>query len=174
MAVGENVVLINAIHPPSTSFAQFGVRVTASSPPEQVPHWAFDAATDEYLDFYCTLNGYSGGNLAFTIKSMAATATTGGALISLSIRRINDDAVDVDTAFTYTTNAVEVRIPCASASGEFTYDTITLTSGAQMNSLANNEDFILRMRRRGTDNTATTGDDMSGDFQMVSIIGLEA
>lgn len=172
MASGQPVVLLNAISPPSTSFAAYTVRLGASSPPEQVPCWAFDAAADEYLDFYCTLTGYGGGGLTFTIKSMAATATTGGALIGLAIRRIQDDAEDVDVAQTYDYN--EVRVPVASASGEFTYDTITFTNGADMDNLANGEDFILRMRRRGSDNTATTGDDAAGDFQFVSWSCLES
>lgn len=172
MASGAPVVVMGQIVPPATSGAQFGVRTGGSTPAEQVPHWAFDAAADEYLDFYCTLEGYGGGGLTFTIKSMAATATTGGALIALAIRRIADDAEDVDTSQTYDYN--EVRIVCASASGEYTYDTITFTNGADMDSLVDGEDFILRMRRRGSDNTASTGDDQSGDWCMVSILGLES
>jgi hypothetical protein len=172
MASGSVVVIVHQIMPPATSFAAFGVRAGASSPAEQVPHWAFDAAADEYLDFYCTLEGYGGNGLTFSIKSMAATATTGGALIALAIRRIADDAEDIDTAQTYDYN--EVRIPCASASGEYSYDTITFTNGADMDNLAEGEDFILRMRRRGSDNTSTTGDDMAGDFQFIDLIGLES
>ena len=175
MASGAVVVQVNQIVPPATAFATFGTRAGASTPAEQVPFWAFDAAADEFLDFYCTLEGYAGGGLTFRLASMAATATTGGALIALAIRRIADDAEDVDVAQDYATTPGynEVRIPCASASGEFTYDTITFTNGADMDNLAEGEDFILRMRRRGTDNTASTGDDMAGDFQLVSLIGLE-
>ena len=171
MASGSVVVHIHQIVPPATAFATFGTRAGASTPAEQVPFWAFDAAADEFLDFYCTLEGYAGGGLTFRLGSMAATATTGGALLALAIRRIADDAEDLDTAHTYDYN--EVRIPCASASGELTYDTITFTNGADMDNLNEGEDFILRMRRRGTDNTASTGDDMAGDFQAFSVIGLE-
>lgn len=171
MASGQTVVLIHSIMPPATSGAAFTVRAGGSSPAEQVPVYAFDAATDEYLDFYCTLVGYAGGGLTFTIASMAATATTGGALVALAIRRIQDDAEDVDTAQTYDYN--EVRVPCASASGEYSYDTITFTNGADMDNLANGEDFILRMRRRGSDSTASTGDDMAGDLQILSCVGRE-
>ena len=172
MASGAVVVLVHSIMPPATSGAAFTVRVGGSSPAEQVPVYAFDAAADEYLDFYCTLVGYAGGGLTFTLTSMAATATTGGALVALAIRRIQDDAEDVDTAQTYDYN--EVRIPCASASGEYSYDTITFTNGADMDNLANGDDFILRLRRRGSDSTASTGDDMAGDWQVVSVRGLES
>ena len=112
-----------------------------------------------------------GGGLTFRLTSLAATATTGGALIALAIRRLADDAEDVDTAQTYDYN--EVRIPAPSASGELTYDTITFTNGADMDNLATGDDFILRMRRRGTDNTATTGDDMAGDLQVLALTGFE-
>jgi hypothetical protein len=171
MASGDLCVLVHTIMPPVTSAAAFGVRVGGSTPAEQVPYYAFDASADEYLDFYCTLRGYGGGGLTFHLTSMAATATTGGALVALAIRRLADDAEDVDTAQTYDYN--EVRIPCASVAGELTYDTITFTSGADMDNLVNNENFILRMRRRGTDNTPTTGDDLAGDWQFLDLIGLE-
>ena len=171
MASGQVCVLINSIMPPATSGAAFGARAGGSTPAEQVPYYAFDATADEYLDFYCTLTGYAGGGLTFRLTSMAATATTGGALMALAIRRLADDAEDVDVSQTYDYN--EVRIPCASASGELTYDTITFTNGADMDNLATGDDFILRLRRRGTDNTATTGDDMAGDLQLLGLIGLE-
>src|SRR5262245_16489436 len=117
--------------PPLTNFAAFVLRNGASTPVERIPVYAFDAAADEYLDYYCSLRGYGGGGLTFQITSMAATATTGGALVALAIRAIVDDADDLDTtAHTYDFN--EVRIPCASASGEVTYDTITFTNGADM------------------------------------------
>jgi hypothetical protein len=172
MSSGDVVVQVHTIMPPATSGAAFTTRTGGSSPAEQVPCYAFDAAADEYLDFYCSLVGYAGGGLTFTLKSMSATATTGGALIALAIRRVADDVEDVDTAHTYDYN--EVRVPVASVAGEFTYDTITFTNGVDMDSLATNEDFILRMRRRGSDNTAGTGDDMAGDLQVIGIIGRES
>jgi hypothetical protein len=167
MASGDVVMIVHQVQPPATSFAVLTMRAGGSAPSERVPVWAFDAASDEYLDFYCQLVGYGGGGLTFRITSMAATATTGGALIALAIRAIPDDADDLDVAHTYDYN--EVRIPAASASGELTYDTITFTNGVDMDNLATGQSFILRLRRRGTDNTATTGDDMAGDWQLLGI-----
>lgn len=172
MATGDQCVVINAISPPATVAALYGVRTGGSTPAEQVPYYGFDAAADWYLDFYCTLIGYGGGGLTFTGKWMAATATTGGVLWALAIRRIQDDTEDLDTAHTYDYN--EVRDVCASASGETSQFTITFTSGADMDNLANNEDFVLRLRRRGSDNTASTGDDMAGMAQLTSLIGTES
>jgi hypothetical protein len=158
--------------PPATAGATFGVRTGGSSPAEQVPYYAFDAATDQYLDFYCSLVKYAGGGLTFRIRSLADTATTGGALVALAIRRVADDVEDLDTAQTYDYN--EIRIPAPSAAGELTYDTITFTAGADMDTLANEEDFILRMRRRGSDNTASTGDDMAGFWLFLDLFCVES
>jgi hypothetical protein len=157
--------------PPGTVFAAYGVRVGGSTPAEQVPYYSFDAAADNYLDYYCRLVGYGGGGLTFSLTWMAATATTGGVLWALAIRRIGDDIEDLDVAQTYDYN--EIRDVCASASGELSYCTITFTSGADMDSLVNNETFILRVRRRGSDNTASTGDDMAGAAQLFDILGTE-
>ena len=127
MASGDLVVIVHHIMPPATAGARFGTRLGASTPAELVPYYAFDASADEYLDFFCVRHGYGGAGLTFRLTSMAATATTGGALIALAMRRIADDTEDVDVAHTYDYN--EVRIPCASAAGELTYDTITFTPG---------------------------------------------
>jgi hypothetical protein len=171
MASGDVVVQLHTIMPPAISGATFGVRTGGSTPAEQVPYYAFDAASDQYLDFYCSLEKYGGGGLTFRVRSLADTATTGGALVALAIRRVGDDIEDVDTAQTYDYN--EVRIPAPSAAGEYTYDTITFTNGADMDNLTNAEEFILRLRRRGSDNTAGTGDDMAGFWCWLSLIGLE-
>lgn len=171
MASGELVVLVEQVMPPTASFAAFGTRIGGSTPAEQVPHWAFDAGADEYVDFYCTLLGYGGGGLTFTLTWMAASATTGGVLWAIGIRRRQDDADDLDAAHTYDYN--EVRDACASAAGEESYMTITFTNGADMDSWANTEKAIVRVRRRGSDNTATTGDDMAGDAQLTGLIGKE-
>jgi hypothetical protein len=172
VASGDLCVIINAIQPPATAGATFGVRTGASSPAEQVPYYAFDAAADQYLDFYCTLVKYAGGGLTFTLAWMGATATTGGTLWALAIRRVADDAEDIDVAQTYDYN--EVRAVCANVSGEYDYATITFTHGADMDNLANNERFILRLRRRGSDNTAGTGDDMAGAAQFIDLLGVES
>jgi hypothetical protein len=167
MASGDVVVIVHEVLPPATTFAAFGTRAGGSTPAEQVPVWNFDAATDEYLDFYCRLQGYGGGGLTFTLAWMAASATSGVTRWSLALRRIQDDAEDLDTSQTYDFNDVDDT--AASASGEFSYFNITFTDGADMDSVANGEDFILRLRR----NASHANDTMSGDAQLVSIVGKE-
>lgn len=174
MASGDVVVLIHEVMPPATVFAVFGTRAGASTPAEQLPIWSFDAAADRYLDFYCSLQGYAGGGLTFTAPWMAATATTGGVLWALAIRRIADDAEDLDVSQTYDYN--EVRDVAASVSGEISTFTITfINNGTDMDNLVNGEWFILRLRRRGSDNTASTGDDMAGNAQLLAggLVGKE-
>lgn len=163
MASGDVVGIINEIVPPSTLFAVFGTRLGGSTPAELVPFWAFDAATAWYLDFYCTLQGYAGGGLTVVLKWMAASATTGDTLWRAAVRRVADDAEDVDTSQTYDYNSVTATT--ASATGEFAYDTITFTSGADMDSLVNTEDFVLRVGR----DAAAGGDTMAGNAQLVSV-----
>jgi hypothetical protein len=171
LASNDVVVVIHEIVPPSTAFAAYGVRTGGSTPAEQVPHWAFDAGTDEFLDFHCRLQGYGGAGLTFTMSYMAATAVTGGALIALGIRRRHSGANAISVAHTYV--FTEVRLVVPAASGQPGYGNIVLTSGANMDNLANGEDFILRMRRLGSNNVATTGDDLVGDFQLIGLVGKE-
>lgn len=169
MASGDVVVLVSEVIPPATLFGVFSTRAGGSTPAEQVPIWYFDAATAWYLDFYCFLKGYAGGGLTFTIPWMAATATTGVSRFGLAIRRIQDDAEDLDTSQTYDFN--EVDATTANVSGEVAYDTITFTSGADMDSLANGEAFILRFYR----NAAHANDTMAGNAQLLAsqLIGAE-
>jgi len=171
VASGDVVVSIYQIQPPLSNFAGLTVKAGSSSPTERVPVWAFDASIDEYLDFYCTLQGYGGGGLTFQISWMAATATTGGALLALAIRPRPENSDAITAAWTYDYN--EVRVVAPSTLAAWAYDTITFTNGTDMANLANGQDFILRLRRRGSDSTASTGDDMAGDLYVVGVVGLE-
>jgi hypothetical protein len=156
---------------PSTGFAAFQTRLGGSSPAEQIPYYSFDAATDTHVDFYCRLVGYGGGGLTFSLTWMTNGAITGGVLWAMAIRRVGDESEDVNTAQPYDYN--EIRDVCATVSGRLSYCTITFTNGVDMDGLLNNEFFILRLRRRGSDNTASTGDDMAGNAQLVDFVGFE-
>lgn len=161
MASGQVVGIINNIMPPATSGAQPTVRAGGSTPAENVPLWAFDASSIEYLDYYCTLKNYASGGLTVELKWAAASATTGSVVWGAAVRRAADDAEDLDTSHTYDfNNASAAAAP--SASGELSYDNVTFTDGADMDSLANNEAFVLRVRRDPTNGS----DDMAGDAQL--------
>jgi len=130
--------------------------------------WAYDAATVEYLDFLCVLQGYSGGGLTFTVVWSATSATTGNVIWSIGIRRVADDAEDIDTSQTYDYND-SAAAAAASASGEVSYDNITFTNGADMDSWADGEVAVVRLRRFASD----AGDTMTGDGELWALIGKE-
>jgi hypothetical protein len=167
MASGDSVVEVLEIMPPGTVYATLDARVGGSTPAESVTVWDFDASTIEYLDFLCRLRGYDGGGLTFTITWMASSATSGVCRWGIAIRALPDDAEDVDAAHTYDFNDVDATP--ASASGEVAYDTITFTNGADMDSWADGELAIVRVRR----NASHANDTMSGDAELLSISAIE-
>lgn len=129
---------------------------------------AFDAATDENLDFEGVLPAnYGGGGLTVRLVWLAATATSGNVVWNAQIERHQDDVDDLDADTLAAAQAVTAA--AASASGEPSYDNITFTNGAQMDSLAAGESFRLRITR-DADNGSDT---MSGDAQLLRVILLE-
>lgn len=154
-------VRILAAIPPATSYATPDSRAGGSTPAENWPVWDFDDTSIEYMDFRCRLEGYQGGGLTFTLPWSATSATSGAVVWGAAIRRIQDDAEDLDASHTYDFNNASADT-CASASGELSYPTITFTDGADMDSLADGEEFMLRIRRDPTDG----GDNMVGDAEL--------
>ncbi|WP_254509874.1 hypothetical protein [Anatilimnocola floriformis] len=146
--------------PPATLFATEDIRPGGSSPAESVIVWDFDAASIEYMDFLCVLEHYGGGGLTFSLPWSATSATSGAVRWGVAIRRMTDDAEDVDASKTYDFN--EVDDTAASASGELSYATITFTNGTDMDNLADGELAIVRVRRNGSH----ANDTMSGDAEL--------
>lgn len=167
MASGDQVVQIKSVMYPAANFAQLTVRAGGSTPAERLRVHAFDAATIEYLDFLCRLAGYAGGGLTFTLPWSAASATSGATRWGIAIRRVADDAEDVDGSHSYDYNDVDDT--AASASGEISVPTITFTDGADMDSWAEGEWAIVRVRR----NASHANDTMSGDAQLWDLVGAE-
>lgn len=162
MASGDVVGLIGRIVPPATSYATPDSRAGGSSPAESFPVWDFDDTTPEYLDFQCDLSPkYAGGGLTIVLPWSATSATTNAVVWRAAIRRIADDAEDVDTSHTYDYNQASADT-APSASGETSMPTITFTDGADMDSLAAGEPFVLRVGRLPTD----AGDTMTGDAEL--------
>jgi len=162
MASGNVVGLIYDVVPPATSYATPDTRAGGSSPAEAEAVWDFDDSAIEYLDFLCYLSpAYSGGGLTIVLPWKATSATSGAVVWGAAIRANPDDAEDIDAAHTYDYNTVTDT--CASASGETSYPTITFTSGADMDSLAAGETFILRIKRDATNGSDT----MTGDAELM-------
>ena len=162
MASGDIVGLIGRIIPPATSYATPDARAGGSSPAESFPVWDFDDTTAEYLDLYCVLSpSYAGGGLTIVLPWSATSATTNAVVWRAAIRRVEDDAEDVDASHTYDYNQASADT-APSASGEISLPTIAFTSGADMDSLAAGEPFVLRVGRLPTD----AGDTMTGDAEL--------
>jgi hypothetical protein len=159
MASGNIVGIIGDIVQPAATYATFDTRAGGSTPAEAVPVYDFDDTTEEYVDVYCRLEGYAGGGLTISWDWSATSATTGDVRWGAAIRRVADDAEDIDSAQTYDFN--EATDTTASASGERSRVTITFTDGADMDSLADGESFILRVRREPGD----AADGMTGDAE---------
>lgn len=151
--------------PPATTYATQDTITGASTPAEAVPVLDFDGTSDEFIDFYGVLPAaYAGGGLTLTIAWSSSAATTGDVVWGAAFRAIVDDAEDLDTtAFTYAYNFVTSTT--ASAIGEVQYADITFTDGADMDSLAVGEQFILRVKRDPDD----AADTMSGDGEIHGI-----
>lgn len=167
MASGDTLLTLDAQSstPPATAYATLDVRAGGSTPAESFVCLDFDDATDEHADWVnLTLpRNYGGGGLTVTLKWRSPSATTGDCVWNAAIRRIADDAEDVDSAHTYDYNAATGTT--ASAAGEEQYTDITFTDGADMDSLAVGESFVLRIRR-DADNGSDT---LSGDAELCGI-----
>ena len=163
MASGALVGAPMGIGFPSTLSATPTVLEGASTPKENFSLFDFDDATDEYIDIHGGLHGYDGGGITILLRYTAAAAS-GKVVWRAAFRRIADDADDLDTtAHTYVYNTVNPTV--AGTIGEVDFTTITFTNGADMDSLADGEEFVLRIGREATD---TTNDTLTGDARLKS------
>lgn len=168
MASGDPVLQIIGLRPPRATAAYPTQIAGGSSPAENVVVWSFVDAGIRYLDYLVALHGYDGGGLTIRIAHGTQSGTLANNVrIGAAIRRINDDAEDLDTAHTYDFN--DSTFVTASAREEWAYDSITFTDGADMDSLANNEYAILRIRRQPAD----AADTLAGTWHIGALSGTE-
>ena len=167
MASGDPVVQIREILPPASSAATIDTRPGGSSPAESIMVRDFPSGALTYLDFKCRLVNYGGGGLTFSLPWMASTANSGVTRWGVAIRRVADDAEDIDASHTYAFNDVDDT--AASVSGELSYPEVTFTDGADMDSWADGEEAIVRVWRNGTH----ANDNMSGDAELWGLFGKE-
>lgn len=129
------------------------------------PILAFDTTTAESVVFHEVLsNDYAAGDIVVDIDWVAASATTGGVTWGVEFERIADSGTDIDSdsfASQQTGNS-----DTNGTSGIVTRTSITL-SQAQADSVAAGDAFRLRLQRV----TGDGDDDMSGDAQVLRVIG---
>lgn len=164
MASGNTLFRFEAIAgvPPSSAFAAIGRRNN---------HFVynFDADTDESVDFTEVLSpDYAGGGITLTIYAMAATGTTGVARLQAQIERHDASGTDLD-ADSFAT-AISGSWSTPGTSGQVVTTTLAFTN-SEIDSLAVNEHFRLRITR---DANATSGtDSLTGDWQLLAVVGKE-
>jgi hypothetical protein len=160
VASGNVVGIIGDITQPTIAYATFDIRLGGSGPFEVLPLYDYDDTSPENLDFDCRLEGYGGGGLTISWDWSATTATTGDVRWGAAIRRIEEDVEDIDTTQIYDYNYATDTT--ASASGERSRVSIAFTNGADMDSLANGEAFIIRVIR----DAINAADTMVGDAEL--------
>lgn len=150
--------------PPATIYATFDIMVGTSTPVESIPVLDFDQTTVEYADFYCQMPRHYGAGGVTLQFVWSGGATTNNVAWAAAFRRVEDDLEDLDTTVqTYDYNTTADLAP-PSVIGEVSYDTLAFTNGADMDSVAAGEYFILRVRR-----PAAVGTQMAADASLHSI-----
>ena len=161
MASGDTLLILTPLHntPPATIYATLDTMTGASTPAESIPVLDFDDTTVEYADFYIVIPGHYAGTTGVTLTFVwSAAAAANNGIWAAAFRRVADDAEDLDTtAHTYVYNDTG-DITAPSAIGEVSYDDITFTDGADMDSVVADDYAILRVRRPAPSGTKITGD----------------
>ncbi len=158
MASGDTLCVFTPLHnePPGSNYATLDFRNVH-------PVLDFNAATDESAVFTSVLpRNYAGGGLTITLIWAATSATSGNVVWNGAIERMQDDVTDLDSDSFAAAQAVTAG--AASASGEPSYDAITFTDGASMDSLAVGEAFRLKITRDANNGSDT----MTGDAELLA------
>ena len=157
MASGQIFVMVAC--PPATAFALEDIYNGTSTGgvnggDESVPVWTFNAATSETMDFYGRLAGYGAGGLTLTGSWVCTTtATVNTANWRAAFRRVNADNEDLTLSQAYDFNLATDDQALIGRVSDFS---ITFTNGADMDSVANNDAFIMRFQRLATATGDTT------------------
>lgn len=147
--MADPIAVITLVRPPATAFATLGNIVGGSTPAENVPMYEFDPDTTEFLDFYGQLSSdYSGRGVTVAFKFSMQTdhdEATKEVRWEAAFRRITNDSENITASHTYVSNGVSAAVP--SAVGECSFDEIDFDEGADMDSMAAGDPFIMRMHR---------------------------
>jgi hypothetical protein len=151
MASGDTLLILRAGDgtPPATLSGGLTSIAGTSTPAERFTVVGFDDTTVEHWDYHLVMpQHYGGGGLTLRFLTGGAAAS-GNYVLSAAFRRIEDDTDDLDTtAHTYAYNDTSA-ITAPSVIGEVGYDSLTFTDGADMDSVAAGDAFVLRVRVNG-------------------------
>lgn len=156
MASGDTLIVFTALHniPPGSRFATIDIFSDGSTPTLTHPVLDFDpGGTTEFADFIGVMpRHYGGGGVTVTI-GFSSDATTGNVKWDAFFKSVSDDSDDLDSKAFAAANSV--TIATANVAGEVKYASITFTDGADMDSIAVGEMFILRIERDSADGADT-------------------
>lgn len=138
---------------PHTIAADDGVR----------PCMDFDSSTSQYADCELCADGYASGGLTVEVSGAMDSANTGTKVVGVTvyIERVasGDDLGSGGSDFAAGVTA-EITVD-NTADNEFS-GSVSLTDGAQVDSLADGDDFRIRIERK---TSGLTGTNASGDWQ---------
>jgi hypothetical protein len=142
--------------PPSTNFATPDFR-------NGHPVLNFDTTTQETAMFMGILPAsYSGGGVIVTVYAALASATSGTVGWDVSFERMDAASLDID-ADSFATAQTITATTVPGSSGQLSVLSVSISNGANMDSLAAGEAFRLRIRRDVANDTAT------GDAQLLRV-----
>jgi len=153
MASGDSLCFFTPAmgQPPDADFATFDTILTASAdePDHSMLVLDFDpGSTEEYIYFTGFMpRHYGAGGLTVTI-GWSSDATSGVCRWAAAFKSVTDDADDLDSKAFAAPNTVDATT--ASAAGEVDYAEVTFTDGADMDSVAAGEMFVLELSRNSS------------------------
>jgi hypothetical protein len=132
--------------PPTANYATFDTR-------NSHPVLDFDDTTAEFAIFTGLLMGYAGGGITVSVGFSATSAITNTIGFTVEIERIGDQVLDVD-ADSFATAQTITAVTVPGTSGFVDVVSVSISNGANMDSLANGEQFRIRLKRDVANDTA--------------------
>ena len=138
--------------PPTSNYATLDTR-------NSHPVLDFDDTTAEAAIFTGVLFGYGGSGMTVSVGYSMTTATSGTCGFTVEIERIGDQVLDIDSdSFASAQTITAVTVP--GTSGFVDVVSVAISDGANMDSLATDEQFRLRLTRD------VANDNASGDAEV--------
>lgn len=166
MSTGDTLMVLtpqNCSPPASVPATLDTITGADSTSAENVPCLDFDAAQDEYMDWYCVMpQNYDSGGITVTIVHVCLGDISNAWKAGAAFRAIEDDAEDLDTTdHVYDFNTADMTP--AGIAGEAGYDNIAFTDGIDSDNVDAGDYFIFRLMRDVSE------DSMTGDASVLAI-----
>lgn len=171
MSSGDALIQFAALanEPPSANYATLAAILTASADTDETvaPVLLFDDTTNEHAEFAGVLpDHYAGGGLTISLV-WTANINSGNVKWDATLKSFTDDVDNIGSkAFGAAPAGNTVTAAAPSAAREVVYDDITVTDGADMDSLAAGEYFRLRITRDSADAADTMN---SNDAELIAV-----